>query len=181
MNRSHRSTRLAAATCVALLCAVLLPGTALAEKGAPGGAAEEAGTAPGAELDPETPPDIDLERLLHLPESYDVSGVRHGGATAGQWRDRFREARAEIDQAQRELRRTQRELENLADAGGDYQVSAPGSSDSSNSPMHFGLRQDLRRYRELVELEERQLRELTIQADLANVPEEWRGPPEIEE
>ncbi len=140
LNRSHRSTRLAAAAGLALACAVIVPATALAEQGAPGGAVED-------ELDAVAPPDIDLERLLHLPESYDVNGVRHGGATAGQWRDRFREARAEIDHAQRELRRTQRELENLADAGGDYQVSAPGSSDSSNSPVHFGLRQDLRRYR----------------------------------
>jgi hypothetical protein len=118
---------------------------------------------------------VELDRLLRLPDDFDVGGQRRGGATAAEWKARFRKARSDLAEARKELRETQEQLENAAGESGDYQVAAPGATDPTNSPVNFGLRQELRRRREQVEREERGLRDLVVEADLADVPEDWRN------
>ena len=56
-------------------------------------------------------------------------------------------------------------------------MAAPGAQPTAeNSPVSYKLRQEIRRQREEVGRAERRLRELEVEASLAGVPAEWRGP-----
>jgi hypothetical protein len=44
---------------------------------------------------------------------------------------------------------------------------------SDNSPVNYGLRQEIQQNREDVVRAERKLRDLSIEANLAGVPENW--------
>jgi hypothetical protein len=44
---------------------------------------------------------------------------------------------------------------------------------SDNSPVNYGLRQEIQRNREDVVRAERKLRDLNVEANLAGVPENW--------
>jgi len=120
------------------------------------------------------PSNVDIDRLLRLPSSYSETSSRRGGSAADDWRERFREARADLDNAKVALVKAQRELENTASATGQWAVSAPGASDPQNSPVSYKLRQEIRDQRENVEKYERDLRVLEIEADLKEVPLDWR-------
>jgi len=52
---------------------------------------------------------------------------------------------------------------------------------ANEAPLDFKLRQEMRRQREDVEHAERHLEELTVEANLAGVPEDWRPAPPKEE
>jgi hypothetical protein len=54
-------------------------------------------------------------------------------------------------------------------------IPGADTSNSPDSPIDFQLRSELRRHREEVERLERKLRQLDIEANLAGVPEDWRG------
>jgi len=138
---------------------------------APAAAAEEGAGGEGAS----GAPPVGLDRLLRLPDSYEAGAERRGGATASEWRARFSTAHEELKEAEAELEKAQREMEQLAGDTGNYQVSAPGVQNPENSPVNFGLRQELRQRREDVAREERALRALHVEADLAEVPESWRA------
>ena len=57
-----------------------------------------------------------------------------------------------------------------------WQIAPPGSSAqaSADAPVNYSLRQQVRREREELARAERHLQELTIEADLAGVPADWR-------
>ncbi|MEE8581153.1 MAG: hypothetical protein V3T33_06140 [Myxococcota bacterium] len=118
--------------------------------------------------------EVELERLLRLPDSFDAGGERRAGSTAAEWRSRFRKARNDLDVARQGLQGAQAELESLAGDTGSYQMAAPGATEIQNSPISFRLRQDIRRQREELERGEKRLRALTVEANLADVPEAWR-------
>jgi hypothetical protein len=121
------------------------------------------------------PSTVDLDRLLRLPSSYSESSApRHGGSAAEDWLERFREARANLDNSRVALAKAQRELESTASESGQWAVSAPGASDPQNSPVSYRLRQEIRTQRENVEKNERSLRTLEVEADLKEVPLDWR-------
>ena len=126
-------------------------------------------------------PAVDLDRLLRLPPSGQAlqQDPRPGGATRSQWRARFSEARADLDDAREALAAAQKELEELAGDSSTWQVAVPGASanSSENSPISFRLVQEIRRQREEVEHSQRRLRELAVEANLAGVPEEWTERP----
>jgi hypothetical protein len=72
------------------------------------------------------------------------------------------------------LTKAQQELERTASDTGQWAVSAPGSSDPQNSPVSYKLRTEIRDQRENVQTYERALRQLEIEADLKEVPLDWR-------
>jgi hypothetical protein len=132
------------------------PGSA----GAPGGAAQ-----------------VPLDRLLRLPDSIGRAAPepRRGGLTRPEWEGRFREAREQLDAARKGLDQVQRQLEEEAGKVSNWQVAAPGQqAPSENSPLSYKLTQEIRRRREEVEVSERRLQSLIVEANLAGVPEEWR-------
>lgn len=124
-----------------------------------------------------------LDALLQLPSGYQAQPPPPvAGATEAEWRRRFAKAQGELAEAREELERAKRELDAVAEGGASSQwaVAPPGASNSgggSTSPLSFKLRQELRRSRSRVEAAEKAVRELTIEADLAGVPERWRGAP----
>jgi hypothetical protein len=62
----------------------------------------------------------------------------------------------------------------------NWKVGAPGvqAAASDNSPVNYGLRQEIKQNREDVARAERKLRELIVEANLAGVPENWYKTPE---
>jgi hypothetical protein len=164
-NRAARALRPLAAAAVALAVA--------------GAASAQTGEAePGAQPSPSgAPGSVDLDRLLKLPDSYDAGAVeeKKGGATASEWRKRFARARGDLVEAEEVLAQTQLELENAASESGNYQVNAPGVQNPEASPVSFSLRQKLKEQRSAVEESKKALRQLEIEADLAEVPRGWRG------
>lgn len=123
---------------------------------------------------PSNAPVVALDQLLRLPNSFEADVDRRRGATASEWRSRFADVRAQIQEAKLQLARTQKELDQASDSSSAWQVSAPGSNDPQASPLSLRLRQDIRDRRAQVEETERRLRALEVEADLAAVPEAWR-------
>ncbi len=120
---------------------------------------------------------VPLDRLLKLPDSFTsrVPPPTRAGATQREWQTRFQEARAKIEEARVALARVQKELEQTASESNTWQVAAPGQPPPSEaSPLSFRLTQEIRRRREELSLAETGLQDLEIQANLADVPEDWR-------
>ena len=134
---------------------------------APAAAEEQAAGEPA-------PPQIALDDLLSLPTSYQATTERRAGATEAEWRERFVQARKKLEDAKRSLAETEKELDQVSSESSAWQVSAPGGNEAQNSPLSLRLRQDVRQYREAIELGVRHLKDLGVQAELASVPQEWR-------
>lgn len=131
--------------------------------------------------EPEAPAaEVSLEKLLTLPESVVAtpsSQARRGGKTRAEWQTRFEEARAELAKAKQGLEDSRKELGDVA-SDQAWSMSAPGlpvQSSPSETSIDFRLRQQIRKQREDLERAEHQLDELAVEANLAGVPEEWRG------
>jgi hypothetical protein len=136
---------------------------------AAGGAEPEAKAAP--------PPAVELDRLLKLPAVVETTPREQiGSATRSQWRARFTSARAEHEAALAALEAVQKKLGTVAEGTEAWQIAPPGSGaqGASEAPLDYQLRQDVRRQREELARSERHLRDLTIEADLAGVPADWR-------
>jgi len=133
------------------------------------------------ERDAEPPQEISIDRLLRLPDSYVAGGERRGGATRQQWRKRFDEARARVETLRLELARAQHELEGMAGTTGQWQAAAPGGGtpDHQTQTVSYKLRQAIREQRDALTGAERALRDLSVQADLADVPQAWRADAEV--
>jgi hypothetical protein len=141
-----------------------------------------AGPAAAQEAQPDAAPEVPIERLFKLPDSVAApsSEPRRGGKTRAEWQARFQQAQAELETARKALDDARKELEEVApDAA--WSVTAPGlpvDPQPSEKSIDFRLRQQIRRHREEVERAERRLDELGIEANLAEIPEDWRGPAE---
>lgn len=127
-----------------------------------------------------------LDALLKLPNQYRAQPAPAvAGTSETQWRNRFSQAVGAVNEARAALQETKLALDGIASSGGSSQwaVTPPGGSagndtgapTQSNSPVSFKLRQQLRANRQELDEAERELRELSIQADLAGVPATWRG------
>jgi hypothetical protein len=131
------------------------------------------------EPQPGAAPEVPLERLFKLPDSVAAPGSepRRGGKTRAEWLARFQQAQAELETARKALDDSRKELEEVApDAA--WSVTAPGlpvDPQPSEKSIDFRLRQEIRRQREEVERAERRLQDLGIEANLAEVPEDWRA------
>lgn len=120
-----------------------------------------------------------LDRLLRLPDSVEFSSELKGGATRSEWRQRFGDARASLAKAEAALAESQGKLAAAAGEKSEWQFSPPGvpsQQPSEDSSSNFSLREQVRRNRGEVDRAKARLRELNVEANLAGVPEEWRGP-----
>ena len=136
----------------------------------------------GVEAEP-PPKSVTLDQLLTLPSALPVESGERGGLTRAEWSSRFAEAEAEVGTAQAELDESLERLSELVGKTSNWKVAAPGAQAGAgeNSPVDYGLRQQIRRNREDVARAERKLRDLGIEANLAGVPENWRKTPESSE
>lgn len=138
--------------------------------GAPPAGAESTGepVSPGAEAE------VPLDRLLQIPQTLNYRVERRGGATQGEWRERFQEGRSALEQARDALTRSEEELAGLGGSSEGWQLAPPGSKGTSEAPLSYQLKMQIRREREEVDRSEKRLRDLEIEANLADVPEGWR-------
>jgi hypothetical protein len=152
----------------------LLALAALGCAAGPAAAAEPA--APPAPDDAGRPaPQVDLEDLLKLPGDVLYDMEKRGGATQGEWRSRFRKVRTDLAGERSALERAQLELEKVAGSSDTWKLAPPGvSANSSEAPLDYRLRNEIRQHRAEVDRLEKQLRDLEVEANLAGVPEEWR-------
>lgn len=132
-----------------------------------------------AQEPPAPAPEVPLERLLKLPDSVGApsSQARRGGKTRAEWLERFEKARADVAKSRQALEDSRKELEEVAPDQA-WSMTAPGlpaQSSPSETSIDFRLRQQIRRQREELERAERRLEELGVEANLAGVPEDWRG------
>jgi len=123
-------------------------------------------------------PDVPLDRLFKIPSSVAAPALepRRGGKTRAEWQARFQQAQADLDKARTALEDSRKQMEAIAPDNG-WSMSAPGlpvDPQPSEKSVDFKLRQQIRRQREDVEHAERRQQELAIEANLAEVPEEWR-------
>ncbi len=136
------------------------------------------GTA-GAE--PESPPEsVTLDRLLTLPSALPLESSERGGLTRAEWSSRFAEADADVEAAKADLDESLDRLSKLVGKTSNWKVAVPGGQAAldDNSPVNYGLKQEIRRKREDVVRAERKVRDLIVEANLAGVPENWYKTPE---
>lgn len=133
-------------------------------------AAEDAPAPPAADPVPE----VALDDLLALPSGYEAVVERHAGASEAEWRARFAQARQKLEDAKGLLAKAEAELDRVSETSSSWQVAAPGSSDPQTSPLSLRLRSEVRAHRRAIDIAQRELRDLDVQADLASVPQEWR-------
>jgi hypothetical protein len=146
------------------LGSLLLHGTALR--------AEEASGTPSEASEPA--PQVDLDALLKLPDSMHYDVESKGGATRGEWRERFATLRTQLAQEREMLERAKLSLEQAASGADAWTFSPAGIGNVTDSPVDYQLREKIRRGEAEVARLERDLRELEVEANLAGVPEEWR-------
>lgn len=121
-------------------------------------------------------PKVDLGRLLRLPDSYRQSSGNRRGVKRAEWENRFEIVRLDLSSSVQALAKAQSDLAEAADGSSAWAVAAPGATPNpENTPLSYKLRQEIRRQRELIERSERKLRSLEIEADLADVPQQWRA------
>lgn len=136
--------------------------------------------AAGSDARAETPPaEPGLDDLLRLPSDFETKEAARpvAGVSEDEWKKRFSRAEKAIGDARNTLAETRRELDGMAETGGasQWSVAPPGASgEQSTSPLSFKLRQELKRNREALDVAEKALRDLRIEADLAGVPAAWR-------
>jgi hypothetical protein len=119
---------------------------------------------------------VSLDRLLTLPSAMPIESSERGGRTRADWSSRFSEARAEVVSAQEDLDEALDRLSEVVGKTSNWKVAAPGAGQANpndNSPTNYGLKQEVRGKREDLERAERQLRDLSVKANLAGVPEDW--------
>jgi hypothetical protein len=119
-------------------------------------------------------PSVALDQLLTLPSDRTYSVEKKGGLTRGEWRARYGEVRADLAKERTAYQETQLKLEDAAGSAWSVNPIPGAEQDTSRNPVDFQLRTQLRRHREEIERLERKLRQLDIEANLAQVPDDWR-------
>lgn len=123
-----------------------------------------------------TPPVVSLDKLLTLPGSSTYNIERKAGASAVEWRERFAERRKLLEEEKDTLEKDEEELAEVAGAKSAWKFTAPGMGGAAvgDTTYHYELRTKVQRSRAKVKQLERELRELEVEANLADVPEDWR-------
>jgi len=130
---------------------------------------------------------VSLDQLLRLPTGSGFGSQldRRAGFTKSEWETRFREAGAARADAESAIARTRAAIEKKAaeEGGGQWRMAMPGmgnveeAREPGSAPLDYRLTQTLRRNREELARAERQIQDLVVEANLASVPDEWRGRP----
>jgi hypothetical protein len=123
-----------------------------------------------------------LDSLLQLPSGFvGSSGPSVAGTSESEWRRRFEKGKKDVDEARERLAHTKKELDGAAVESGasQWSVAPPNSSGGPSgggaAPVSFKLRQEIKQNRLDLEKAVRALRDLEIEANLAEVPLAWRG------
>jgi hypothetical protein len=161
---------------------LLLVACLAAPAGALGGetAEPEADTEPQAagKSDSKQAPDLDMNRLLQVPDSSAYERVDLlGGKNRETWTQEFTEARLEVGELESQIEKSTLKLREIAP--NDWSFSPTGAGPQSD-PAVLQLRSQLRRDRQSLQTAQRRLRDLEIEASLAGVPDEWKYPEEPE-
>ncbi|MBW2542684.1 MAG: hypothetical protein JRF15_11385 [Deltaproteobacteria bacterium] len=141
-----------------------------------------AATAAVADGEVEAPPEsVSLDDLLTLPSALPgESSQQRGGLSRGEWSSRFAAAEAEVEAAKADLDESLDKLTQLMGKTSNWKVGAPGvqAGPDEGATTNYGLKQEIRRKREEVERAERKLIDLVVEANLADVPEDWYKKPD---
>ena len=144
------------------------------------GRAEEVGSTPkgsGGAPSGSVKPKLSLDRLLRVPPPSAESSPLRGGKDRDRWQQEFTTVRAEIAELEEDIRTGQDELR--ASSGDDWQFSPTGGGPTQD-PEVLKLSSTLRRDRQSLRAARQRLRELEVEASLAEVPDSWRHPQEGE-
>jgi hypothetical protein len=136
----------------------------------PGGDYTDPGPAP--QHQPSKP--LDLDRLLRPPGTVVTPSIEpsYGGRDRAAWQGQFIDARAEVADLEGKVEAIQNRLRQVTSSDWNYTPSGGEVAD----PEVLKLRAQLRRDRQSLEASRQRLRDLQVEASLAGVPEEWRGP-----
>jgi len=117
---------------------------------------------------------LELDRLLRPPGAAVTPSAEpsYGGRDRNAWQDQFIGARAEVVDLEQKVEAIQNRLRQVT--AGDWNYSPSGGE--AVDPEVLKLRAQLRRDRQSLEASRQRLRDLQVEASLAGVPEEWRGP-----
>jgi hypothetical protein len=126
------------------------------------------------------PPAVGLDALLKIPPTMSFEPTRRGHVTKTEWRARFDETRSELATARRQLAETQAKLAEIGSNSSAWTMGAPGLSTvdrerANEAPLDMSLSKEMKQRRAAVERAEARMRELEVEANLAQVPEDWRG------
>jgi hypothetical protein len=126
------------------------------------------------------PKSVSLDQLLTLPSALPVEQNQFGGLSRGEWNSKFAKAEADVAAAKADLAVSLDKLSDMVGKTSNWKVGAPGvqAAPDDNSPVNYGLKQEIRRKREEVTRTERKLVDLMVEANLAGVPEDWYKKPE---
>lgn len=126
-------------------------------------------------------PRVHLDQLLELPAGRSYQVEKRGGMTRQEWAGRFQALRDGLRDEKAGLAKAETELEDVAGDAEPWTLgpALPGVT-GADAPLDYRLRQEIRRHRSEIERLEDRLTELQVQADLASVPEAWRGRPVAE-
>jgi hypothetical protein len=117
---------------------------------------------------------VGLDRLLKLPAGSDYgAGERRGGRGRGEWASRFAALRGALANEKAQLEAAEQERQRIAGSVDQWLLGPPGAT-REDAPLDFRLRQEIRRHRDEIERLEQEIRDLEIEADLADVPPAWR-------
>jgi hypothetical protein len=110
------------------------------------------------------------------------SPTERGHSTKNEWRARFDESDSALEKARTDLAATQAKLAEIGSTSSAWTMGAPGMSSvdrerAVESPLDQTLSVEMKNNRAAVELAERRRAELEVEANLANLPEDWRGTP----
>ena len=126
---------------------------------------------------------VSLDRLLRIPSSAPTGRVeaeKKGGRTRKQWLERYRTVQRDLEKAEENLAESRAVLEErMGNETSSWKMAAPGIGDASSTsgdiPTDYRLTQQLRRDREELARSERAVQDLDVEANLAGIPEDWRG------
>jgi len=118
-------------------------------------------------------PSLGLDSLL-TPRSVapHETGLR-GGKDRATWRREFERARNEVAQLDQQVASLQQAIRDRSTGDWGY---TPTGSGAPSDPEILRLRAELKRDRQSLEAAENRLRELEVEASLAEVPDAWLEP-----
>jgi hypothetical protein len=129
----------------------------------------EAEESPGSERQPS----LGLDSLL-TPRSLVPQDTKlRGGKDRATWRREFERARSEVAELERQVAKHQHEIRDRSTGDWGY---TPTGGGAPSDPEVLRLRAELRRDRQSLEAAENRLRELEVEASLAEVPDAWLVP-----
>lgn len=131
-------------------------------------------------------PAVGLDQLLRIPPSVSFEPNERGHATKTEWRKRFDEADRDLEKARAELAETQAKLAEIGSNSSAWTMGAPGLAPvdrevAVETPLDQTLSREMKTRRAEVERAENRRAELEVEANLAQLPEDWRGTPQPED